>query len=1012
MKIFLPLLFLLVSYITSFGQHTDLPKNYLEKVNSDYFADRNLSVHDFFEILRPELSFSDPTEMQLIRSTGNKVVRHFRFQQYHEDIPVFGHQLILHEQSGVVTHVNGVYTPGINASPVPLLSRKDVENTANIFIYNSEKFENKSHIYIDSVSLVYIDPAYPKFSGKVVLAYSIDVIQHNPYHKERIVIDANTGMIILTFPLIHMNSVTGEARTRYYGTQLIQSDSVGVNKFILRDLSRGDGIYIYNAAGQQFESESRNWDLTNQNGDEVALDAMYCSARFYDYLESVFQWSGLDGKGMSMRCRIHDNGYGSVNAYWDGKYASFGDGNCDYGPLTTLEVVAHEFAHGVVEHTSGLLYFDESGALNESFADMMGKVLEYIEDYDNFSWLLGTSFRINPEAKPFRSLSDPKSLYMPAYYKGEYWIDDADVHINSSIGNLWFVMLSEGRAGISEGGLAYDVKSIGIEKAAKIAFQANRDYCYPGTTYKQFASYTILVAGEIFGQESFEVEAVKEAWKATGVVIPGFEVQRDLAISNVHNQQVVCGYDDFVPIIITVSNQGALPYHPFDGATISLFNTSLEQRFIPLQQLLQPGESIVIEVNDWARYSGNGFETYNFDILSEGDEVQDNNYGYYFIQYRDAVSNDLAVSMYNTGFGGCKGSDTEFTVTMSNHSCTPISKGNVIKLKIWSDPQVILHEEDIILEEDLLVYRTIYKIVDLPVEASGEIAYFCIAELEGDSEPFNNNGISYIYVRNTIDYDFYEDFKSFDFSNSELFVFSPVFLATTTDFDGETWLGFTGSSIDTTGLQHCLAPDQIFNGFSNGVIKACVDFSDSPECSLEFDVIGFRNSYATRNGYPYSLMLKVAWDGSESGDHILYGFKEGEKEHYSFDLPPNFIGTVSFEFFTELGQIFINEKSYEDDDVLLLSNLKFSKNSVSNREKSQKSSLILYPNPTTGICNILIKDNMLYQQYQIYDTFGRMVRTGKMNGTTLDMGSLQPGVYIVQLQSLAGRTESTILVRL
>ena len=37
----------------------------------------------------------------------------------------------------------------------------------------------------------------------------------------------------------------------------------------------------------------------------------------------------------------------------------------------------HELTHGVTEYTSGLIYENESGALNEAFSDMMGNTIEF-----------------------------------------------------------------------------------------------------------------------------------------------------------------------------------------------------------------------------------------------------------------------------------------------------------------------------------------------------------------------------------------------------------------------------------------------------------------------------------------------------------------------------------------------------------------------------------------------------------------------------------------------------------
>ncbi|MEZ4933141.1 MAG: M4 family metallopeptidase [Saprospiraceae bacterium] len=112
--------------------------------------------------------------------------------------------------------------------------------------------------------------------------------------------------------------------------------------------------------------------------------------------------------------------------------------------MTTLEVVGHEFTHGIVDYTSSLIYSNES-SMNESMADIMGKALEYESDPANFSWELGHSFHLSPEAKPSR-LDDPKSVEMPAYYGGEFWYDGGGV-CNSAISSLWFVMLVDGRQG-------------------------------------------------------------------------------------------------------------------------------------------------------------------------------------------------------------------------------------------------------------------------------------------------------------------------------------------------------------------------------------------------------------------------------------------------------------------------------------------------------------------------------------------------------------------------------------
>ena len=62
------------------------------------------------------------------------------------------------------------------------------------------------------------------------------------------------------------------------------------------------------------------------------------------------------------------------NAFWNGEQMAYGDGDGQVFVRFTksLDVVGHELSHGVVSHTCDLAYRDESGALNEHFADVLG----------------------------------------------------------------------------------------------------------------------------------------------------------------------------------------------------------------------------------------------------------------------------------------------------------------------------------------------------------------------------------------------------------------------------------------------------------------------------------------------------------------------------------------------------------------------------------------------------------------------------------------------------------------
>jgi thermolysin len=151
-----------------------------------------------------------------------------------------------------------------------------------------------------------------------------------------------------------------------------------------------------------------------------------------------FNYEGLDGKGGKMSPVVHVNsGSELVNAFWSGGYAFFGNGDCHHNPLTTLSIVGHEFTHGIITYNSQLFYFGEPGAINESYADILGKASEYYYDPSRFSWELDPLIKSSKYPEDVRSFSNPNRLKMPKAYNGLYWETNADVHVNSSILNHW-----------------------------------------------------------------------------------------------------------------------------------------------------------------------------------------------------------------------------------------------------------------------------------------------------------------------------------------------------------------------------------------------------------------------------------------------------------------------------------------------------------------------------------------------------------------------------------------------
>ena len=115
-------------------------------------------------------------------------------------------------------------------------------------------------------------------------------------------------------------------------------------------------------------------------------------ATFKLYL-NVYKRNSLDGQGMPLISSVH---YGSRynNAFWDGEQMAYGDGDGTLFRSFTRSptVIGHELSHGVVQFSGGLVYRDQSGALNESFCDVFGALtLQYKKKQraDEADWLIG-----------------------------------------------------------------------------------------------------------------------------------------------------------------------------------------------------------------------------------------------------------------------------------------------------------------------------------------------------------------------------------------------------------------------------------------------------------------------------------------------------------------------------------------------------------------------------------------------------------------------------------------------
>ena len=192
--------------------------------------------------------------------------------------------------------------------------------------------------------------------------------------------------------------------------------------------------------------------------DADSLAAYNHAGQVRRFFSDVLGRSSIDNRHLDLVLNVHfASNYN--NAFWDGDEMTFGDGDgvIFTGFARSLDVVAHELAHGVTQFTSALVYQGESGALNEHFSDVFGTAITQWAagaSPEEADWLVGDEI-MGPDlyGEALRSMAHPGSAYdntimgtdpQPAHYADRYQgdADNGGVHINSGIPNRAFYLAS------------------------------------------------------------------------------------------------------------------------------------------------------------------------------------------------------------------------------------------------------------------------------------------------------------------------------------------------------------------------------------------------------------------------------------------------------------------------------------------------------------------------------------------------------------------------------------------
>jgi bacillolysin len=469
---------------------------------------------------------------------------HTRLQQFHRGIPVLGAELTRQTDAiGATVSIFGATYSDIDIDVTPALSADDA---AAVVTAHSGVTLGPSRLPVLCVFPV---------DGGFRLAYRATAFSLEG--GTAYIIDANTGAIVEQSDAVERQAAVGSG-TGVLGDQKKVSVSSGSGTFTANDLLRPPSLITYNMRENLqrtldflngrvlLGTADRASDTDNSWTDSAAVDAHAYTGYFYDYYFKRFGRRGLDNNNFRMLSLVHPVARGAVQSQPDDVVGTFylnafyaGSGIMVYGEglppemassgrrwnyfAGGLDVVAHELTHGVTDYTSRLIYANESGALNESFSDMMGTAVEFFYQEPG-NGLMKADYLIGEDvATPggLRSMENPAAYGQPDHYSRRSILplsrDNGGVHTNSGIPNHVYYLAIEGGTNRTSGLSVQGVGFANRDQIEKSMYRAFTLLMPASATFAVARTVTIQAATDLYGSGSPAVRALTEAWTAVGV---------------------------------------------------------------------------------------------------------------------------------------------------------------------------------------------------------------------------------------------------------------------------------------------------------------------------------------------------------------------------------------------------------------------------------------------------------------------------------------------------------------
>ncbi len=267
--------------------------------------------------------------------------QHLAYTQRHRGVPVFGGELRIHfDSSGEPVVINGTVVPDIQISS--LVPNFGAEEAESIALAQIAKQKGDWSLQSSSLGLrVFRTGLVAGLSGSDHLVWEVEVGNGQDI-REFVFVDAHRGFAV--------DQITGIKHIRR---------AIHHRRLANQLWAEGDPL--------PFEGLDEFRDLEVNGLIDFAEDTYQLFANLSG--GTFLSYNGVDGL---MRSIYEDENLNCPNAWWVGSHTGF----CQ--STASDDVVAHEWTHAYTDYTHDLIYQWQPGALNESYSDIFGEIVDQL----------------------------------------------------------------------------------------------------------------------------------------------------------------------------------------------------------------------------------------------------------------------------------------------------------------------------------------------------------------------------------------------------------------------------------------------------------------------------------------------------------------------------------------------------------------------------------------------------------------------------------------------------------